>query len=172
MRPCGPYLALLPVGLAVPLLLPTVRWSLTPPFHPYPCRHGRSVFCGAFPRVSPAGRYPAPSFCGVRTFLAAQGHAAIQPSAQGIFMRSEAVGQRGIEYHHVDGPLSQISYQDDFFQQQTHETGSEVGLCVESICRNWKIVLFKECLAKRSTANFTKTSAVFVWGNRAPATAY
>ncbi len=30
----SPYLALLPVGLAVPPSLPTTRWSLTPPFHP------------------------------------------------------------------------------------------------------------------------------------------
>ena len=30
---------------------------------------GRSVLCGAFPRVTPAGRYPAPVLCGVRTFL-------------------------------------------------------------------------------------------------------
>jgi len=29
-----PYLALLPVGLAMPLLLPAARWALTPPFHP------------------------------------------------------------------------------------------------------------------------------------------
>ena len=29
----------------------------------------RSVLCGAFPRVSPAGRYPAPLLHGVRTFL-------------------------------------------------------------------------------------------------------
>ena len=69
-RPRGSYLALLPVGLAVPSLLPRTRWALTPPFHPYLCMHRRSVFCGAIPRVSPAGRYPAPSFCGVRTFLA------------------------------------------------------------------------------------------------------
>ncbi len=74
---CGPYLALLPVGLAVPSLLPGPRWSLTPPFHPYPILpqgggHGRSVFCGAIPRVTPAGRYPAPLSCGVRTFLGAR----------------------------------------------------------------------------------------------------
>ena len=31
----GPYLALLPVGLAVPPPLPEARWALTPPFHPY-----------------------------------------------------------------------------------------------------------------------------------------
>ena len=30
---------------------------------------GRSVFCGAFRRVSPPGRYPAPLLHGVRTFL-------------------------------------------------------------------------------------------------------
>ncbi len=29
-----PYLALLPVGLAVPVRLPVPRWALTPPFHP------------------------------------------------------------------------------------------------------------------------------------------
>ena len=55
-----PYLALLPVGLAVPSLLPGPRWALTPPFHPYFGGPKRFVFCGAFPRVTPAGRYPAP----------------------------------------------------------------------------------------------------------------
>jgi hypothetical protein len=30
------YLALLRLGVTVPLLLPAVRWALTPPFHPYP----------------------------------------------------------------------------------------------------------------------------------------
>ena len=45
---------------------------------------GRFVFCGAFPGVTPAGRYPAPLFHGVRTFLAAlAGPAVIQPSARG-----------------------------------------------------------------------------------------
>ncbi len=29
----------------------------------------RFIFCGAFPRVSPAGRYPAPCLYGARTFL-------------------------------------------------------------------------------------------------------
>ena len=32
----GPYLALLPMGLAMPAMLPPPRWALTPPFHPYP----------------------------------------------------------------------------------------------------------------------------------------
>ena len=34
--PCRPYSVLLPVGFALPRLLPAVRWALTPPFHPYP----------------------------------------------------------------------------------------------------------------------------------------
>src|SRR5262245_52224393 len=29
-----PYSVLLPVGFAMPLLLPVARWALTPPFHP------------------------------------------------------------------------------------------------------------------------------------------
>ncbi len=33
-------LALLPMRLAMRLLLPEARWSLTPPFHPYPSRTG------------------------------------------------------------------------------------------------------------------------------------
>ena len=72
----GPYLALLPVGLAMPPLLPAARWALTPPFHPYltltqskPWSDRRSIFCGAFRRVTPPGRYPAPFLSGVRTFL-------------------------------------------------------------------------------------------------------
>jgi hypothetical protein len=63
------YSALLLVGLAMRVLLPVPRWALTPPFHPYPCGHGRFHFCGAFRRVAPPGRYPAPLLCGVRTFL-------------------------------------------------------------------------------------------------------
>ncbi len=68
-RPRDPYLVLLPVGLAMPALLPAPRWALTPPFHPDLCGHRRSVFCGAFPLVTQAGRYPAPLLFGVRTFL-------------------------------------------------------------------------------------------------------
>jgi hypothetical protein len=85
----GPYLALLLVGLAVPVRLPVLRWALTPPFHPdlhvisvARSAHRRSVFCGAFPRVAPAGRYPAPLLCGVRTFLEGVATpATIRPSA-------------------------------------------------------------------------------------------
>ena len=65
--PAGVLLVLLQVGFAVPRLSPAARWSLTPPFHPYPDRDprketvsGRFVFCGTVPRVTPGGRYPPP----------------------------------------------------------------------------------------------------------------
>ena len=70
--PRRPYSVLLPVGFAVPPALPPARCALTAPFHP--CRGlrnapRRSVFCGTFPRLAPAGRYPAPLVHGARTFL-------------------------------------------------------------------------------------------------------
>src|SRR5205085_2040562 len=55
-----PYLLLLRVGLAVPSTSPPMRCALTAPFHPCPPRGGRSVLCGAVPRVASAGRWPAP----------------------------------------------------------------------------------------------------------------
>ena len=77
---CHPYSVLLPVGFAMPCLSPAMRWALTPPFHPCPAcfcarlrrkrQTGRFAFCGTFPRVAPAGRYPAPCLHGARTFLA------------------------------------------------------------------------------------------------------
>ena len=67
-----PYSVLLPVGFAVPPASPPARCALTAPFHP--CRglrnaSRRSVLCGTFPGVAPAGRYPAPPVHGARTFL-------------------------------------------------------------------------------------------------------
>src|SRR5205823_13631858 len=71
---CRSYLVLLPVGFTLPPPLPAARCALTAPFHP--CRPlsrrtmGSAVcFCGTFPGVAPAGRYPAPCFRGARTFL-------------------------------------------------------------------------------------------------------
>jgi len=70
--PRRPYSVLLPVGFAVPPTLPPTRCALTAPFHP--CRPSlsrgrRSVLCGTFPGLTPAGRYPAPHVHGARTFL-------------------------------------------------------------------------------------------------------
>lgn len=53
---------------------------------------GQTVLCGAFPGVTPAGRYPAPLPHGVRTFLASvTALAAIRPSA-----RAGAYPARGV----------------------------------------------------------------------------
>ena len=46
-------------GLPCGLLLPEARWSLTPPFHPYPNEtFRRSILCCAISQVALGGRYP------------------------------------------------------------------------------------------------------------------
>src|SRR4051794_10022807 len=71
---CRSYLVLLPVGFTLPPPLPAARCALTAPFHPCrpPPKGGTGLavcFCGTFPGVAPAGRYPAPCLRGARTFL-------------------------------------------------------------------------------------------------------
>ena len=95
---CRPYLVLLPVGFALPPPLPEARCALTAPFHP--CRPRTSqgdaedlavCFCGTFPEVAPAGRYPAPCFHGARTFLPPpKRRAAIRPSGPAPIKRGGA----------------------------------------------------------------------------------
>ena len=46
---CRPYSVLLPVGFAVPPLLPATRCALAAPFRPYPSEAGRFAFCGTVP---------------------------------------------------------------------------------------------------------------------------
>jgi hypothetical protein len=46
---CRPYSVLLPVGFAVPFLLPATRCALTAPFRPYRIAMRRYDFCGTFP---------------------------------------------------------------------------------------------------------------------------
>ena len=98
-------MALLRVGLAVPVLLPVPRWALTPPFHHYRAdpkanlrRDGQSLLCGAFPGVTPAGRYPAPLPTGVRTFLEGlppRGHPALRARRQlGVAARVASTANR------------------------------------------------------------------------------
>jgi len=55
------YMALLRTGFSLPQPLPTARWALTPPFHPYPTGNpvGRFDFCGTFLEVFLTGNYPA-----------------------------------------------------------------------------------------------------------------
>jgi hypothetical protein len=74
---CRSYLVLLPVGFSLPPPLPAARCALTAPFHPcrppgMPETGRRCTFCGTFPGVAPAGRYPAPCLRGARTFLSPQ----------------------------------------------------------------------------------------------------
>ena len=71
---CRSYLVLLPVGFSLPPPLPAARCALTAPFQPcrppgMPETGWRCTFCGTFPGVAPAGRYPAPYLRGARTFL-------------------------------------------------------------------------------------------------------
>ena len=89
---CGSYLALLPVGLAVPPLLPAARWALTPPFHPYP---SGGIGCptqtrrGGFISVALSVGLPRPGVTRHRCFLESGLSsticiaAVIRPSAQG-----------------------------------------------------------------------------------------
>jgi hypothetical protein len=90
--PCRPYLALLPVGFAVPSSSPRTRVRSYRPVSPLPVvaisrKSRRSVLCGTVPGVAPAGHYPAPCFRGARTFLSRasvrRSRAAIRPSGKG-----------------------------------------------------------------------------------------
>src|SRR5690606_9194040 len=46
--PGHPYLVLLPVGFALPLLLPVARCALTAPFHPCPAARGEPLSAVCF----------------------------------------------------------------------------------------------------------------------------
>lgn len=83
-------------------------------------RPGRSVLCGAFPGVTPAGRYPAPLLHGVRTFLGPpalrwsgasgrRGHPAIR-ARQGIGERHRKVNPRRRTAPGVSGIRLQFRY--------------------------------------------------------------
>ena len=68
-----PYSVLLPVGFAMPPLLPNARCALTAPFRPCRIEMRWYYFCGTIPWLYiatwPAGSYPAPFLAGARTFL-------------------------------------------------------------------------------------------------------
>jgi len=79
-RPEGPgrppLFGLAPGGVyrAVPVAGDAVRsYRTLSPLPAAPKRGRRFAFCGTFPGVAPAGRYPAPCFRGARTFLPPQG---------------------------------------------------------------------------------------------------
>jgi hypothetical protein len=67
-----PYLVLLRVGFAVPRALLPERCALTAPFHPYPAKAGRYVFCCTFRLTGlnpPSRTLSGTLLYGVRTFL-------------------------------------------------------------------------------------------------------
>ena len=66
---CHPYSVLLQVGFTwpTPVTRGAVRSYRT--FSPLPRINAAVCFCGTFPGVAPAGRYPALLFRGARTFL-------------------------------------------------------------------------------------------------------
>ena len=101
----SPYLALHRTGFAVPRPSPAKRWALTPPFHPYPAAlAGRYVFCGTFPRVAAAGRYPACSHqeFGLSSVPPDAGSRA--PAASGATTILRLIGACGVGYPAVSGP--------------------------------------------------------------------
>jgi hypothetical protein len=82
-----PLFGLAPGGVcrAAPVAGRAVRsYRTLSPLPADPRTRGRFAFCGTFPRVAPAGRYPAPCFRGARTFLPAVARrAAVRPSGVG-----------------------------------------------------------------------------------------
>lgn len=82
------------VWLAAPVTRGAVRSYRT--LSPLPRRPGRFAFCGTIPRVTPAGRYPAPCIHGARTFLRPRGQ---RPSGRlalnGLGIATAKVKERG-----------------------------------------------------------------------------
>ncbi len=54
------YLVLLRAGFTMPFMLPSTRCALTAPFHPYPYKYRRFIFCCTFHGLTPSRRYLAP----------------------------------------------------------------------------------------------------------------
>ena len=98
--PRHPYSVLLPVGLPCRSRC-RARGGLLP--HPFTLTapvetSGRFAFCGTFPGVTPAGRYPAPCFRGARTFLS--GGLATMPERPSGQLTSYEMAARPSEVKH------------------------------------------------------------------------
>jgi|GEM_PF-1558125 len=77
LAPGGVYLAVAVAGDAVR------SYRTLSPLPAWPKRYGWFAFCGTFPGVAPAGRYPAPCSRGARTFLPRpRTKAVIRPSGE------------------------------------------------------------------------------------------
>ncbi len=76
------------------------HFTLAAPRAPDGVRGLAVCFCGTFPRVAPAGRYPAPCFHGARTFLPSPcgRKAAIRPSGRCDYSATEG---GGVKFHRM-----------------------------------------------------------------------
>jgi hypothetical protein len=72
----GTYLVFQPIRFTWRLMSPSGRWALTPPFHPYPEKTRRYLFCGTFcsPDLFRTDSFPLGSMAlyAARTFLMAK----------------------------------------------------------------------------------------------------
>lgn len=68
-NPDTPSLVLHQIGLALTLTVTGSAVGSYPAFSTLPKHALAVIFCGAFPRISPAGRYPVSCFHEARTFL-------------------------------------------------------------------------------------------------------
>ena len=99
-RPAPLLFGLAPGGVcrAVPVARTAVRSYRT--VSPLPA-DGRSLLCGTFPGVTPAGRYPAPYVQGARTFLPGNlsvfAGTAVQPTDTTLGMGSRAAGVKRVD---------------------------------------------------------------------------
>ena len=133
--PLLPYLVLLRVGFALPWLLPARRCALTAPFHPYPGKPGRYVFCGTFRRPGfsrDSQALPGTLLCGVRTFLV---HLFSEDSATPLarLLRPRVWLERDSSRYPLtrqcprpSGPVATVRYYRGF-SVETLDSGSENG---------------------------------------------
>ena len=105
--PLPPLFDLAPGGVYLAAAVTDKRGALLP--HPFTLTHamyGRFAFCGTFPRVAPAGRYPAPCLHGARTFLPrrllAHPQAAIRPADPALLgFQAASVKRKPLKAHRL-----------------------------------------------------------------------
>jgi len=109
-----PLFGLAPGGVyrAVPVARSAVRSYRT--LSPLPAANGRRfAFCGTFPGVAPAGRYPAPYFRGARTFLplpVTLQAAAIRPSGRRNMSRAAGAVKKPLQAQGLLRKMAALSW--------------------------------------------------------------
>ena len=103
--PLAPLFGLAPHGVCHAPAVAGRAVGSYPTFSPLPGRPGRYVFCGTFPRVAAAGRYPAcfhPEF-GLSSFLRKGPRAPASSGAAGIVLRWPARGRGAVRRRSPEG---------------------------------------------------------------------